>query len=419
MSTKRIKRPRGWGLAGLCMVLFLSSALNIAFCSTQKDAAIEADVANWLAELNTSAAAPRGVSKPAYHKKNGIIKPKEKVHAQDNGPQKISIDFYKVDLHNVFRLLGRISKKNIVVDEGVHGTLTLALQDVPWTFVLQVIKNLKGLASHEVNNTIMIYPANKKMTWESDTMGDASLDFSVVPTDSSSSGLSISPGSSFSISRGLDIKQVKTSQTPPEKIDQAAKLIKKALAAEHRNDLDSAENLFKKAADTWKDNIDLQKKAANIALKNNDELSAYNYGRKALELAPEDSEAATITAVALARMNKPGDAKTYFERAMAGKEVSYDTLWNYAVFLFSHNDFRNALRLITRIEASYSLTPQLLMMKARTYENLGRNDKAIREYRALLTAGKDVPADLQQMARIRLKALCLARQENHSGMNTN
>ncbi len=417
MSTNRIKRPRVWGLAGLCMVLFLSSAFSTAFCSTKKDAAIEADVANWLAELNTSAAVPTEVSKPAHHKKSSVTKSKKKAQAQDNGPQRISIDFYKVDLHNVFRLLGRISKKNIVVDEGVQGTLTLALQDVPWTFVLQVIKNLKGLASHEVNNTIMIYPANKKMTWEANSMGDTGLDFSVVKADTSSSGLSISHNSSFTISRGLDIKQVKTSQTPPEKIDQAAKLIKKALAAEQRNDLDTAENLFKKAADIWKDNVDLQKKAANIALKNNDELSAYNYGRKALELDPDDSEAATITAVALARMNKPGDAKTYFERAMAGKKVSYDTLWNYAVFLFSHNDFRNALRLITRIEASYSLTPQLLMMKARTYENLGRYDKAIREYRALLTAGKDVPADLQQMARIRLKVLTSAGQEGHSGMN--
>ncbi len=53
--------------------------------------------------------------------------------------QRISVDFYKIDLHNVFRLIGEISGRNIVVDEKVNGSLTLALNDVPWDFVLDVI----------------------------------------------------------------------------------------------------------------------------------------------------------------------------------------------------------------------------------------------------------------------------------------
>jgi type IV pilus assembly protein PilQ len=113
-------------------------------------------------------------------------------------------------------------------------------------------------------------------------------------------------------------------------------------------------------------------------------------------------------------MNKPGEAKTYFERAMSGEQVSFDTLWNYAVFSFSHNDFRTALRLITRIETGYSLTPDLMMLKARTYENLGRKDKAAQEYRAILTAGKDVPDDLQQFARARLQVLDAEMSDSYS-----
>jgi len=59
--------------------------------------------------------------------------------------QKITVDFFKIDLHNVFRLFGEISGQNIVVDEGVTGTLTLALNDIPWDFALDIILNLKDL----------------------------------------------------------------------------------------------------------------------------------------------------------------------------------------------------------------------------------------------------------------------------------
>jgi len=403
MSMYKISRQRAWGVWSLC-VMFLLISFGMVSASTEKAAAgAEADVANWLAELDTHPAAPGAVqsSSPGKQTRKAGAKSDRKA----SGPRKISIDFYKVDLHNVFRLLGKVSKKNIVVDEGVKGTLTLALQDVPWTFVLQVIKNLKGLSSQEINNTIMIYPASKKMDWEAGSNSGAELDFAVVADDGSDSGLSVERNKSFKIGRGLDIKQVQVSRVSPEKISEAGKLIKKAESAERMGDMDTAERLFKQASDIWFDNAQLLKKTAHISLKNGDELSGYNYGKKALEIDPEDSEAAAITAVALARMNKPGDARTYFERAMSGKDVSFDTLWNYAVFSFSHNDFRTALRLITRIEAGYSITPDLMMLKARTYENLGRKDKAVQEYRAILTAGKDVPADMQQCARVRLQAL--------------
>ena len=39
--------------------------------------------------------------------------------------ERISVDFYKMDLHNVFRFLREVSGTNIIVDESVQGTLTL------------------------------------------------------------------------------------------------------------------------------------------------------------------------------------------------------------------------------------------------------------------------------------------------------
>jgi type IV pilus assembly protein PilQ len=63
--------------------------------------------------------------------------------------QPITVDFYKIDLHNVFRLFGEISGMNIVIAQGVGGTLTLALDNVPWDFVLDVILNLQNLQAIE------------------------------------------------------------------------------------------------------------------------------------------------------------------------------------------------------------------------------------------------------------------------------
>ncbi|HHL33647.1 MAG TPA: AMIN domain-containing protein, partial [Desulfobulbaceae bacterium] len=79
--------------------------------------------------------------------------------------ERITVDFYKIDLHNVFRLIREVSKMNIIVDDSVSGSLTLALDDVPWDFALDIILNLKGLQKEERFNTIVIHPKNKKFFW--------------------------------------------------------------------------------------------------------------------------------------------------------------------------------------------------------------------------------------------------------------
>ena len=78
---------------------------------------------------------------------------------------RITVDFYKIDLHNVFRLLRDVSGVNMVVDESVAGSLTLALNDVPWDFALDIILNLKDLTKEERFNTIVIHPKSKVFDW--------------------------------------------------------------------------------------------------------------------------------------------------------------------------------------------------------------------------------------------------------------
>ncbi len=146
------------------------------------------DISHWIAELesrlpdsgnNTEPdetedfAAPRISETYGNNSKTKLV--------SDAATDKISVDLFKVDLHNVFRLLGQVSGKNIVVDESVKGTITLALENVPWTFVLDVMKNLKGLDSIERHNTIMIYPADQSLEWGGDTESTGTLDVQVGP----------------------------------------------------------------------------------------------------------------------------------------------------------------------------------------------------------------------------------------------
>ena len=191
-----------------------------------------------------------------------------------------------------------------------------------------------------------------------------------------------------------------------DQVVEAQKYVNLAAEAEKKNDFYTAFNNYKKAAELWPTNVSLAKKVALLALgAQDDELCALNYGKRVLELDPGDSEAATIVAVALARIGKEKEAKVYFERALAAKEVPYKTLYNYAVFRFSHGQYRECLRLINRIEASFPLNADVMLLKARAYEGMGDVRKAIEEYQAVLNAGKGVSADAVMYAQERLTAL--------------
>lgn len=78
--------------------------------------------------------------------------------------ERITVEFQKMDLHNVFNFLRQVSGVNIVVDESVQGSLTLVLDDVPWDFALDIILNLKDLEKEERFNTIVISPKGKGFT---------------------------------------------------------------------------------------------------------------------------------------------------------------------------------------------------------------------------------------------------------------
>ena len=70
--------------------------------------------------------------------------------------RKVSLDFHKADIHNVFRVISEICGKNLVIGGGVKGKITIKLVDVPWDQALDIILESKKLGKMEIGNVIRI-----------------------------------------------------------------------------------------------------------------------------------------------------------------------------------------------------------------------------------------------------------------------
>jgi len=371
----------------VCFSAFVLVQLNAQASASQ----YSSKVSKWLSELETKKNL-EGSTTDSEGLGSGANTSSASSSVEGN-LNKISIDFYKVDLHNVFRLLGEVSGKNIVVDEDVKGTLTLALKDVPWQFVLDVIKNLKNLSSIERHNTIMIYPASKTVAWAGEAKKPKGF-------------LNIAKKPKLKNKKTLTVKRKSYQATPVHQIIEAKKYLDKALLAEKSGNYIEALKYYKMASDLWPDNTTVAKKIANLALGPlSDPITALNYAKRALKYSPKDGDAALYVAIAYARLGKASEAKAFFERAMTNAPNNYEVLYNYAVFCFSQKFDRKALRLIRRIESQFPVPPDVMAIKAQILERLNYIKEAINEYKAIINSGANVPRDLKLFASARLKAL--------------
>ncbi|MDR0881572.1 MAG: type IV pilus secretin PilQ [Candidatus Adiutrix sp.] len=71
--------------------------------------------------------------------------------------ERISLDFQNADLHNIIRIIGEVSGKNIVVSDAVNGKVTLKLKDVPWDQALDIVLSSRNLGVEESGNVLTIY----------------------------------------------------------------------------------------------------------------------------------------------------------------------------------------------------------------------------------------------------------------------
>ncbi len=89
-------------------------------------------------------------------------KNKAKTNDRKNGGQKytgekVALDFYNTDIHNVFRIIADISGENFAIDKDVEGKVTLSLDNpVPWDQVLDLVLRMNQLDKQQDDNIIRI-----------------------------------------------------------------------------------------------------------------------------------------------------------------------------------------------------------------------------------------------------------------------
>lgn len=301
--------------------------------------------------------------------------------------QRISVDFYKIDLHNVFRLFREISDVNIVVDESVKGSLTLALNDVPWDFALDIILNLKDLQKEERFNTIVILPKNKEFAWPERTEDN----------------LSFEADEDIAIREAIVIQQ--QMNIPPEVVE-AKKIVQQGREHEKNGNFDEAIRAYTEAFAKWPDNDRLANKIASLSLVYlRQNAQAAHFAKQALQINGQNASAALNAAIALANMHEFSEAQQYFDQSVSVDTPSREALLSYSVFSEEQKQYDVAMKLLDKFESMYGRSVDSMIAAARILDKQGNHEAATEKYKAILLSGYRIPPDLTKyiQSRIALK----------------
>lgn len=300
--------------------------------------------------------------------------------------QRISVDFYKIDIHNVFRLFRQITDLNIIVDEQVQGLLTLALTDVPWDFALDIILNLMDLKKEERFNTIVIYPNKKDFVWP--TRAEDNLDFKADIEVIQQQALVIEKSASQS-----------------KEVMLAKEFMAKAQLFEKREEWEDAVVLYSKAYELWPENTKISNRLATLYLVNlNLNAKAVYYAKESLKHDPKNNKAALYAAIASANMQRISEAKEYFSQSISNSPPMQEALMSFATFSENNGQNQAALKLLDKYHHYYGESFASMVAKARVLDKLGMSKDATMQYQAILTSGFQLRSDLKQYIEGRLAA---------------
>ncbi|MBU1420778.1 MAG: AMIN domain-containing protein, partial [Proteobacteria bacterium] len=298
--------------------------------------------------------------------------------------KRISVDFYKIDLHNVFRLFRQISDVNLIVDEAVSGSLTLALNDVPWDFALDIILNLKNLKKEERHNTIVIYPAKNSFIWPDRATDNLSFEADIEVVEQ----------------EALIIQQ---STNQPVEIMHAKELLRKAKIEEKNDDLDDAVSLYEQAFKLWPTNAHISNRLAVLCLANlGMNAKAVHYAKESLKIDPKNYQAALYAAIGSANMEQIPEAIEFFSQSISGEPPMKEALVSYAAFSEEKGQPEAALKLLSRYGNVYGDSVDTMISKARIYDNMGQTQKAKEQYKTLLYSGYQLVPGLKKYIQGRL-----------------
>lgn len=299
--------------------------------------------------------------------------------------QKISVDFYKIDIHNVFRLFRQITDLNIIVDEDVKGLLTLALTEVPWDFALDIVLNLMDLKKEERFNTIVIYPAKKEFLWPTRVEDNLSFkaDLEVLEEEA---------------------LVIEKSANQSHEITKAKEFIAQAQHLEKSGDFENASSKYIQALELWPENAAIPERLATLYLVNlGMNAKAVFFAKKSLQIDPANLNAALYAAIGSANMKRIAEAKEYFSQSISGNPPMREALISYAAFSENNNLNDAALKLLDKYHTYYGETLDTMIAKARILDKLGLENDATKQYRALLSSGFHLRSDLKRFIETRLE----------------
>lgn len=300
--------------------------------------------------------------------------------------ERITVEFQKMDLHNVFNFLRQVSGVNIVVDESVQGSLTLVLDDVPWDFALDIILNLKNLEKEDRFNTLVIYPKGKGFVWPKQADQNLSFEASAPIVEK----------------EALSIKQLENQSLT---ITEAKQQMSLAREAEKREDYETAVKLYEQAFDKWSDNSKLANQISSIYLVHlRQNAKALNYANKSITIDPKNSSSYLNAGIASANMQNFEKAKNFFEKSITNTKPSKEALLSYAAFNENRYEYDSALLLLDKYETLYGNDLNSMVSSARIHDKMGKSAAATDKYKTILHAGFRIPQDLDTYIKQRISS---------------
>lgn len=93
--------------------------------------------------------------KPAPSPIAAAISPRKRPIKRYKGAR-MTLDFANADIRNILKLIGEVSKQNIVWGPEVRGTVSMRLKNVPWDQALDIVLEANDLGKREEDNIIWI-----------------------------------------------------------------------------------------------------------------------------------------------------------------------------------------------------------------------------------------------------------------------
>ena len=266
----------------------------------------------------------------------------------------------------------------------MNGSLTLALTDVPWDFALDIILNLKDLQKEERFNTIVILPKNKKFQWP----------------ERAEDNLSFETDEAIAEQEAIVIQQ---QENVSPAVVEARQLIDKGRELEKHDDIMGAVSQYEAALARWPKNAGLAAKISSLYLvRLHQNAKAVFYGKKALELNPDDSRVALDVAIGLANMQQNEEAQQYFDQSVNGAKPLPEAFLSYAAFCEEQKKYDASLKLLKKYDKLHGEDLHSMLATARVMDKAGQREAATKEYTSLLHAGFRVPPDLEKYIRGRI-----------------